>query len=330
MLIRSPPNLWFDRAASALNLRLWPGICIIGLIPAAAFWFFGITIRIATDFTGVPVVSLPILLVNVAFLLGASQLIRTRTLQLRDYTVSLGGELTSDQTKRLVSLRSIAVLWVVLLCTTSVVLDPYVFNLFYSPYQAALRLLVTAYLRFIQATFLWVLGYSMYLIYRWGRLPIKLRSFAEDRTLGLKTYGRASLFFVTLYIMAMLLTFPIFVYKGEAVMWSQIIFSFLGLVIFVGPLFSLRRKLVEAKGEKLEWIRRRHRRVIELIESSGDGPLDTTLVNELIAIDNIRNDLLRISGWPFNTGIIVKLVSVVILPLALLVFSSFLLHTLNV
>jgi len=324
------PKQWFENASTALRLPPWVGVCIVGLIPAAGLWYLGIDIRIATDFTGFPPVSLPLLVVNVSFLLLASLLIRSRTLQLRDYTRSLGVEPDADWVGRLTSLRAIASVWVVLLVTTSLVLDPYVFGLYYSPTQIALRLFVTSYLRFIQATFLWVLGYAMYLIYKWGRLPIRLKSFTEDSTLGLNAYGRASLLFVTLYIVGMLLTFPVFVYKSEAIVWSQTMFSLLGLALFLGPLFSLRRKLVEARKEKLAWISRRHRRVIESIETGGDGPIDPLLVNELLAVDNIRNDLHRISSWPFNASIVVRLITVVITPLALILFSTYLVHALGV
>ena len=303
-------------------MPLWVGICTVGLIPAVTLWLWGIDTRIATDFTGVPIVSLPLLLTNVAFLLGATQLVRTRTLRLRDYTLSLGGVLGSDQTNLLVNWRGIVAVWVVLVLATSLVFDPYVFNLYYSPYQELQRVFVTSYIRFIQATFLWVLGCSMYLIYRWGRLPIKLKSFTEDKMLGLNTYGRASLLFVSLYIVAMLLTFPVLVYKSEAVVLSQVVFSLLGLVLFLAPLLSLRRKLVVAKAEKLAWIQKRHSKVIDQIESAGEGPLNPALVSELMAVDSIRNDLQRISGWPFNSGIIVKLLSVVALPLVTYVLAT--------
>ena len=238
-------------------------------------------------------------------------------------------DLEADSTGTLTSVKAIASVWGALLLLTSFAIDPYVFNLYYTPFQAALRLVVTGYLRFLQATFLWTLGYSMYLIYRWGKLPIKLRSFAEDKTLGLNIYGRTSLLFVTLYITAMLLTFPVFVYKDGAVMLSEAIFSLLGLAIFLVPLFNLRKRLVEAKYEKLAWIKRRHKRAIEAIESCGDGPIDTTLVNELIAVDNIRSDLQRISSWPFNAGVVVRLFTVVFVPLMLFVISMLLARALN-
>ena len=310
-------------------MPLWVGICTVGLIPAVTLWLWGIDTRIATDFTGVPVVSLPLLLANVVLLLGASQLVRTRTLRLRDYTISMGGGLGSDQTNLLVNWRGIAAVWVVLVLATSLVFDPYVFSLYYSPLQELQRVFVTGYLRFVQATFLWVLGCSMYLIYMWGRLPIKLKSFTEDKMLGLNTYGRASLLFVSLYIVAMLLTFPVLVYKSEAVVLSQVVFSLLGLVLFLAPLLSLRRKLVAAKAEKLAWIQKRHSRVIGQIESAGEGPLNPALVSELMAVDSIRNDLQRISGWPFNAGIIVKLLSVVALPLVTYVLATSLMHILE-
>ena len=112
-------------------------------------------------------------------------------------------------------------------------------------------------------------------------------------------------------------------------MWSEATFSLLGLVVFLVPLFSLRERLVDAKNEKLAWITRRHTRAIESIESCGDGPIDASLVNELIAVDRIRTDLQRISGWPFNAGVVVKLVTVVFLPLSLYVACTYLAHALN-
>ncbi|HYB07896.1 MAG TPA: hypothetical protein VEB87_07095 [Nitrososphaerales archaeon] len=323
------PKLWFDSASSALHLPRTIGYCLLGVVPAAILWCIGIGTRIATDFTGYPPVSLPLLLVNVVYLLLASQLIHRRTLQLGEYTKSLGVEVESDQLGRLTSLKGIMMAWALLLCLTSLVIDPYVYNLYYPPLQAAMRLVVTGYLRFIQATFLWTLGCSMYLIYKWGKLPIRLKSFAEDRTLGLNVYGRASLLFVTLYIVAMLLTFPIFVYKSDAVVWSEAAFSLLGLAIFAVPLFSLRERLVGAKKEKLAWITRRHARAIESIESCGDGPIDAVMVNELIAVDRIRTDLQHISGWPFNAGVVVRLFTVVFVPLFLVLVSVYLTRALN-
>jgi hypothetical protein len=229
----------------------------------------------------------------------------------------------------LYSIIAIFTIWIVLVLASGLIFDPLIFKLYYSFAQSLMRVVVTSFLRFIQATFLWVLGYSMYSIYRWGRLPIKLKSFTDDPTLGLSTYGKTSLLFVTLYIVGVLLTFPILVYRGDAVAVSQVIFFSLGLGIFLTPLFGLRKKLIIAKQQKLAWIRRRHSRVMGMIESKDEGPLESSLVNELIAIDNIRRDLQQISTWPFNASVLAKMVTAVVLPLVVTLSATYLIHILQ-
>jgi len=86
---------------------------------------------------------------------------------------------------------------------------------------------------------------------------------------------------------------------------------------------------VVAKAEKLAWIQKRHSKVIDQIESAGEGPLNPALVSELMAVDSIKNDLQRINGWPFNAGIIVKLLSVVALPLVTYVLATSLTYILG-
>jgi hypothetical protein len=292
-------------------------------------WWLGIDIRIATDFTGVPVVSLPLLIVNIVFLLIFSRHVCLRAQGLRRYTGTLGVRLGPDDLSPLYSLRAVLVVWIVLVAASALVFDPLIFRMSYSVYQSLLRVFITSYLSFIQATFLWVLGYSMYTIYRWGKLPLRLKSFVEDGTLGLSAYGRASLFSVTLYVAAVLLTFPMLVYPSAAVMVSQAIFLTLGLGIFIAPLLGLRRKLTQAKHEKLGWIRLKHRRVMEAIELSGMGLLEGVLVNELIAIDSIRRDLQQIHTWPFNAGVLAKLITVVVLPLVVAMVATYLIRILQ-
>jgi hypothetical protein len=325
----SSSRLWFERVASALRLPLPIGVVVVILVPTVALWVLGTEIGIATAFTGIPALSLPLLIFYVLFLAGASRLIYNRILRLGDYTRTLGAEPGSRGLGRLVNMKATFILWIALLAMTTIFFDPYAYGLHYSPYQILLRLLVTGYLRFIQATFLLILASSMYCIYEWGKLPMRLKSFTEDRSLGLSPYGGASLLFVTLYLAAVVFTFPPLDYSNSTVLPGLILFFLLGTVIFAGPLLSLREKLAQTRKEKLDWIQRRHGRVIELIESSRDGPIDPLLVNELIAIDSIRKDLDRIHTWPFNAGILARLASVIGLPLVSLILATYLIHLLS-
>ncbi len=322
-------QIWFERLSSKLRLPPSLGIPIVSLAPAIALWSLGINIRIATDFTGKPIVSLPLLILNLLFLIGSSKLIFNRIENLEHYTASLTQDLSPRIMNRLHAFIPILSIWTLLVVASGLIFDPLIFGLHYSLYQSILRVAVTSYIRLAQATFLWVLGFSMVSIYKWGRLPVRLKSFTEDPTLGLRPYGSASLHFVTLYIVGVLLTFPVGVYDGQAILVSQTIFFLFGLAIFLAPLLGLRRKLLEAKQEKLEWIGLKHRRIVELVESNGDGSLDTGIVNELIAIDTIRRDIQQIHTWPFNPGILARLVTVVMLPLVLTIIATYLIRILQ-
>ncbi len=43
--------------------------------------------------------------------------------------------------------------------------------------------------------------------------------------------------------------------------------------------------------------------------------VDERLLNELMAVDKIHRDIEQVHGWPFDTGIIARMVNVTILPL---------------
>ncbi|MCJ7633980.1 hypothetical protein MUP77_16535 [Candidatus Bathyarchaeota archaeon] len=322
-------KLWFERLSAKLKTPLFLGILIIGFVPAIALWSLGISIRIRTDFTEDPITSLLLIVLNVTFLLVSSNFICRRVESLRQYTDTLGTGVASRNLNRLYSLRAIIIIWAILVLASGLLFDPVIFKLYYSFNQSLLRVVVTSFIRFVQATFLWVFGYSMYSIYRWGKLPMKLKSFVDDPTLGLGMYGKASLFFVTLYIAAVLLTFPIFVYPGDAVVVSQAIFLSLGLGLFLSPLLGLRKRLLVAKQQKLAWIRGRHSRVMEMIESKGESPLESSLVNELIAVENIRRDLQQIRTWPFNASVLAKMVTAAVLPLVVSISANYLINLLR-
>jgi hypothetical protein len=170
--------LWFEHFASGLKLPLWLGSLLVILVPTVAFWILGTEIGIATAYTGIPVLSLPLLTVYVVFLTGASLLVYVRVLRLRDYTRTLGAEPGDGNLRSLVDVKATIGIWSILLFLTSLFLDPVAYGLHYSPYQILLRLLVTGYLRFIQATFLLMLAGSMFCIYKWGKLPMRLAALA--------------------------------------------------------------------------------------------------------------------------------------------------------
>src|SRR6266566_8088607 len=106
-----------------------------------------------------------------------------------------------------------------------------------------------------------------------GRLPLRLKVFTDDRTLGLKPFANTSLLLITIYVLAIVLTFPIFLYPNFAVELSLTIFLVLGVFFFLVPLFGLHKKMQEVRTEKSALIGLRHNRVMGEFEAVGEGPL---------------------------------------------------------
>jgi hypothetical protein len=236
--------------------------------------------------------------------------------------LTLEAEQSSIRTGYLNDFRPVLVTWIVLLAAAVLVLEP-VFNPGYSLFQNVLRELLYSYTRLLQATFLWVFLSSMIAIYKMGQLPLKLKIFTDDRTLGLKPFANTSLHLITIYVVANLLTFPIFLYPNFAVELSLTVFLVPGFFFFLVPLLGLHKKMRRARTEKSAMIGLRHSRVMSEVESTGEGLLDERLVNELLAIEAIKREIHQLHEWPFDIGTIARLSGVLGAPMIAAVVAAY-------
>jgi hypothetical protein len=148
-----------------------------------------------------------------------------------------------------------------------------------------------------------------------GNLGLKLKPFGVDRLLGLRPFATASLGSTALYVGLVTLTFvPQVVFSVASLTPLILTFAFLllGLVFFVAPLISLRANLVRAKRDAAKWVGSWYTRNMEQMMARGDGPMEERLVNELVAIDKVQRDIQRMSTWPFDTGIVVRLTAIIL------------------
>jgi len=280
---------------------------------------------VKTDFTGDISLGVPLLLANIVYILFSSRYIRHRVEDLEQYAVSMGADKSRVQTNYLDDFRPVVATWVVLLSTSLLILEP-IFNPGYLLLQNLLRELLYSYTRLLQATFLWVFLSSMIAIYKMGRLPMRLRVFTDDRTLGLKPFANTSLHLITIYVVAILLTFPIFLFPNFAVELSLTIFLVPGLFFFLVPLFGLHKKMRDAKAEKSTLIGLRHSRVMNEVEAAGEAPLSEGLVNELPAIDSIKREIHQMHDWPFDIGTVARLIGILGAPLVATVLAAYLIR----
>ena len=196
---------------------------------------------------------------------------------------------------------------------------------------------VFAYFFLILALFLWTYGSSMLAIYRAGKLPFQLKPFTEDRILGLKPFGTASMRLASVYAI-----FPIIVtitqlFKinvevpggvtvepgnfeaGNSIFLGGLIL--VGVALFLLPLVGIHRRLQDARRQELNWITPRYTSLVQRLKDrmSHSDKFESVnekdaLASELSIIRQIESDIHRIQTWPFDIGVITRLATVLILP----------------
>ena len=190
------------------------------------------------------------------------------------------------------------------------------------------HVLVLGYFFLVTGSFLLVYGYSMLVIYRAGNLPLELKSFTEDRTLGLAPFGTISLRLASVYAI-----FPIVdsivntisINAGPAGVDVKLsswrlgdialtaILVFVGVGLFFLPLLTIHRRLIEAKRGELMWINPQYSNVIRRMKEA-DQNEHASFADELSLIRQIQSDIHRIQEWPFTLGVITRLATVLFLP----------------
>src|SRR5438093_8803657 len=196
---------------------------------------------------------------------------------------------------------------------------------------------VFAYFFLILALFLWTYGSSMLAIYRAGRLPFQLKPFTEDRTLGLKPFGTASMRLASVYAifpiivtLLQLITINVEVPGGVTVGLGSFRTSDLvilgglilvGVVLFLLPLIGIHRRLQEARRQELNWITPRYTSLVQRLKDkmTHSDELENVnekdaLASELSIVRQIESDIHRIQTWPFDIGVITRLATVLVLP----------------
>lgn len=315
------PLLWFERVIRRLRLPLLPGVFLVIYLP----YFLGLAAGYAAtglwdNFVAMTMFThIPALITFLTSVVG-SRYICDRMERLRTHAQGIVEDGRRIDLSGLYSFRPILVIWILLSIfgnTAFWAADA----ASYSPAQIILSQVSTwpIYL-LVVCTILWVWGYSLVAIYRMGGLPLRLTSFTEDRMLGLAPFAKESLRITAVYLFLIGLQAGLQIFSGEFSVFVSLLFlPFfpLGLAFFLLPLLPLRRKLRQAKAEKLRWINCEYSKVL-----SSAGPaiseVDERVAGRLLVVDKVRCDVHNIRTWPFETGIMARLTAVVVSVTAIL------------
>lgn len=242
--------------------------------------------------------------------------------QLRKLSESLSEEAAKVNLQLLYRLRGILPVWIL---GATIVGGAFVVSGFPANYSLLQRVLMVspyAYWWFFMATFIWIWMYSMYKVYRIGKLPMKLAPFTEDRFLGLKPFGAASLRLTAIYIVVFSTASLPSVIVGIAPLPGLLfiaIFFLLAPILFLLPLLPLHAKLLAAKRELSAIVGPRYTLAFDHFRKGESNPSDEKTVIEFVAIDKIQRDIQQIHSWPLDTGILVRLTAVILSVIAIMI-----------
>jgi hypothetical protein len=252
------PALWIDRVCGVLNLPLWLGVLLLGLAPFPVLLIVGAKVEGLSDSLIsafiVPQIPLTVILVLIP-ILGTLYISRAVE-KVNAYAETLlpsspdGRVRNPINSRSLNSMRFVAPLAVLLYLA----IDAIYFEFGSAPTQTFLAIAPAfLYAFFAICATIWVFAYSMYSIWKVGHLPLAVKPFTEDRTLGLRPFGTASLKLTAVYIAVaatntlLSQNLPFFVKLDMLAA-----FSLLGIGFFLLPLYGLHKKLVAAKKEEMD------------------------------------------------------------------------------
>ena len=325
------PDLWFERLANRFNLPIWGAAIVFGLGPfillgAASSPIPGGLLNppanaVSFDFLENALATGLLVTVISLFTFYTGRYLRREITGLLDYANSLTDRPAQETSSlRLSNLTSTSGVMIAFAITGSFTIPLFILGGTGTLSENFAGEIPFIWFTFILASFFWVFGYSMYAIYRMGKLPLNLNPYSQDRTLGLRPFAKASLNSTLIYL-GVTTTVIVPIAIGGAIPF-ELALLFLGLypvgfVLFLLPLRSLGAKLREARGDALAKIAPRYERLV--VDVSNGGKVDTELANEMAVVAEVRHDLQQIRTWPFDTGILVRLLAIVISVSAILV-----------
>jgi hypothetical protein len=175
-------------------------------------------------------------------------------------------------------------------------------------------------------TFVWVYYSSIRGLHELGTKPLKLKSYYEDKLLGLKPIGLLSLFFAFVYFggIGLLAFFPVLGSPYQVTLFYGGFLSLItifGVVFFILPLFTFHNRMVEVKNKEQEAISEKlEKAMIKSDESSAQVSVSSVsetdqLLDRLTTIlvsDISKRKIEDMPTWPLDLPTLRRFLALVI------------------
>ena len=299
-----------------LRIPFWGSVIVVGVLPVTillpvSFYAAGVWSDL---FTKGGIYFLPYLVILTVTLMYSTRYVSRRLESLAAYSATLTTEGKRPELGAMYGLKGLFVTYALQFSVIQTLYTATNLLPFYNLSQSFILSVAFIYWNFIIGTFLWVFSFSMFKIRGIGKMDLNLKPFSEDRTLGLRPFGRTSLDLTGLYLLLISLilipqTFLINV-AGPVLVFGLCLLA-MGVIVFFLPLMGLHRKLVEARREALVWISPQYTKRLDKLREDGLTKADERVFLELAGIDKIQRDIGQIHSWPLDVGIITRLAAII-------------------
>jgi len=163
----------------------------------------------------------------------------------------------------------------------------------------------------IFATLFWVYLSGLWGLYRFGLEPLNLKSFYEDRMLGLRPLGQISFSFASSFFVVMILLLAGGILSGDIYTLILVLgILALSLMLLFLPLRGIHRKMALVKEEEEASLR--SRRKVVLRSQGTENQQGTSNIEELLKLQVLSAEVSSIPEWPFEPRRLERLIGVVL------------------
>jgi hypothetical protein len=225
----------------------------------------------------------------------------------------------------------IGVLLIIIFTVQSFPEVPRNFTVYYSGLASIIFITISYPIWFIVfSTFAWIYFSSIRGLHQLGSEELRMKSFQEDKMLGVRTIGSLSLSFAFTYFtgLGILALLPLIITPGTpstGYIWLLMILSFLGIIFFFLPLNTIHVKMIEAKKNEQQKIREKFNNIIKRVEEekiSGNSEtnmlskIDTLL--EVLIINITMKESSTIPTWPIDLPILSRFTAMIFSVIAII------------
>lgn len=164
-------------------------------------------------------------------------------------------------------------------------------------------------------------GGTLWGLYRFGKMRLRLKSFKEDRLLGVRELGSLSFTFTSVYYAGLALFTAQAVLGGatQGVAVVNLLFMMclppLGAVLFMAPLVTTHHRMVEAKEAEVAPIRKLSDALLRQVHES--SALGDAQYSKILVIESLERKAASIPTWPFATQMVGKLATIMLSVIAI-------------